>query len=70
MFVHAAYYPDLASAHIACGMLEANGIEAKVESQNMSSIYGTTMTWAPIEILVQEADLARATELLSEHKDN
>jgi len=69
-YVHAAYFQNLPSAHIASGMLEANGITAKVESQTMGSIYGSTLTWAPIEILVPEPDLERALQLLEEHRDN
>ncbi len=62
-------YPDLPSAHIACGMLQANGIEARVESENMSTLYGAALSWAPIKVLVPKADAERAMELLKEYQD-
>lgn len=62
-------YPNLPSAHIACGMLQANGIEARVESENMSTLYGAALSWAPIEVLVPKADAERAMALLKEYKD-
>ena len=68
-YVSVENYPDLASAHLACGMLQSNGIDARVESENMSTLYGAALTWAPIEVLVPEADAQRAIELLKEHKD-
>lgn len=68
-FVSVGNYPELAAAHLACGMLQANGIDARVESENMSTLYGAAMTWAPIEVLVPEADADRARALLKEHND-
>lgn len=56
-------------AYIAQGMLEDNGIPARVESNRMATLYGAGATWAPIMLYVAETDINRALELLREHGD-
>ncbi len=54
-------------AFIAKGMLSDHGIEARVATNNMATLYGAGSTWSPVELYVDSDDLARATELLHEH---
>ena len=66
----AAEYNDEASANIAQGMLENNGIKSNVEGSNMVSLYPGAQIWNPVRLMVREEDLAAATELLRDHSDN
>ncbi len=56
-------------AYIAAGMLEANGIAARVESQNMTTIYGAGATWAPVRLFVHTSEAQKAEELIADHND-
>lgn len=56
-------------AYIAAGMLRANGIEARVESQNMTTIYGAGATWAPVQLFVPAPEADAANTLLADHHD-
>ena len=56
-------------AHIAKGMLEAEGIPAAIESSHMATLYAAGATWSPIRLLVPDADAERARQLLVQHKD-
>lgn len=68
-WVVAAEYDTAPPACIAAGMLEANGIEAHVDYQNMTTIYGAGATWAPVKLLVRAADARKAAGLLNGHRD-
>lgn len=57
------------AAYIAKGMLVDNGIEAEVGPDNMATLYGAGSTWAPVELYVDEADLAAAEKLLEAAED-
>lgn len=67
--VVAAEFTDEPRAFIARGMLEDHGIAARVETNNMATLYGAGSTWAPIMLYVAASDLDAATALLREHGD-
>ncbi|MCM1067823.1 MAG: DUF2007 domain-containing protein [Muribaculaceae bacterium] len=67
--VIAARFSSEIEANIACGMLADNGIEARVASNNMATLYGAGSTWAPVELYVAADSLAKALELLKSHGD-
>lgn len=56
-------------AHIAAGMLQDHGIAAIVESNHMSTLYGSGSTWSPVLVMVPEASYADALTLLKSHHD-
>lgn len=66
--VAASFTTDV-EAHIAMGMLEAEGIPCRLNAPIMSTLYGAGSTWAPIQILVPDQYLTRAIELLQSHQD-
>lgn len=68
-WVVAAEYDTAPPACIAAGMLEANGIEAHVDYQNMTTIYGAGATWAPVKLMVRADRIREAGELLNDHRD-
>jgi len=67
--VLAARFNNETGAQIASGMLRDNGILSFVSGSNMNVLYGSGMTWAPVDLYVRAEDLERATELLREHGD-
>lgn len=68
-FVCAAEYDTEVDAAIAAGMLENNGIEARVEGSLMTTIYAAGATWAPVRLLVPSDRLTDAIALLRNHYD-
>lgn len=56
-------------AYIAAGMLEANGIDARVEAQAMTTIYAAGATWAPVRLFVPTPSAPAAAALLAAHRD-
>lgn len=60
----AAEFTTLQEAYIAKGMLEDNGIPVVIENATISSVYPMTLSWAPIKIMVPEAQLPQAESLL------
>ena len=64
-----AEYDNERLAAIAAGMLESNGIDARVEGSNMTTLYGAGATWAPVRLLVADSDAERAAGLLDSYGD-
>ena len=59
-------YNDLFSAEVAKSALEAAGIECLVRSDNGGGQYPAALAWSNgVELLVREADAARADEILA-----
>lgn len=56
-------------ARIAAGMLQQHDIAAIVESNNMSTLYGSGSTWSPVLLWIPAAAYAAAAELLKSHGD-
>lgn len=56
-------------AYIAAGMLAAAGVVARVEANNMATLYGAGATWAPINLYVSSVDAEYARTLLDAHND-
>ena len=54
--VLAAEFSNERDAAIACGMLQANGVEAFVVDDAMATIYGAGATWAPVRLYVRADD--------------
>lgn len=67
--VLAAEYTDEVTANIARGMLEANGIPAFIEGENMARLYFGAQVWNPVRLMVRDTDLEAATALLKDHGD-
>ncbi|MDE5628818.1 MAG: DUF2007 domain-containing protein [Muribaculaceae bacterium] len=65
----AAEFDNEISANIAIGLLRNNGIDAWMPSNIMGTMYGAGATWAPSQVLVSEADLEKARQILHEHGD-
>ncbi len=51
-------------AAIVKGRLEAAGIPCVLENTTISSVYPMTLTWAPIKLLVPEAEAGKARDIL------
>lgn len=68
-WVVAESFPAAPQAHIAMGMLEAEGIPCRIDSPIMSTLYGAGSTWAPVQLLVPDTHLIRARALLQQHHD-
>ena len=66
----AASFSTPPEAHIAKGMLEAEGIPCQIQAPLMATLYGAGSTWAPVELLVPAAYLDRAHTLLDAHHDS
>lgn len=56
-------------AHIAMGMLHAEGIPCRIDAPIMSTLYGAGSTWAPVRLLVPDSYLLQAQKLLASHHD-
>lgn len=57
---------DLAQAYIAKGVLDANGIDAIVDNEIMSSVYPITITpLGAIRLMVRRGDLDAARKILN-----
>ena len=68
-FIAVAEFDNEREATIAAGMLQNNGIDARVDASIMTTLYGAGATWAPVRLLVPEAMAAEASELLKNCKD-
>ena len=55
-------FSNPAEAHIALGMLENEGITGVLVNQTLSTVI--TLPWAPVRLLVPDAELGRARRLL------
>lgn len=56
---------DLAQAHIAKGVLAANGIDAIIDNEIMSTVYPITISpLGAIRLMIRRADLHIAREIL------
>ncbi len=64
-----ATYNDLAAAHIAAGMLQAQGIPAQLTNATLAGVYPMTDTWAAIEMLVPASLAETARRLLKQAGD-
>lgn len=66
----AATFPNIQSAYIAKGMLEANGIPSVLNNEDFNAIYPIGFnSIGAIKLLVREQDLEKAQQLLQEHGD-
>lgn len=57
-------YSTVTDASIDKGMLETNGIPVIVINGVISSVYPMTATWAPVQLLVRDSDVAAARALM------
>lgn len=63
-WVKVGIYTDSATAHIAKGMLETNGIPASLTNDTISTVYPMTDTWAAIDLYVPQTVASLAAKLL------
>lgn len=59
-----ATYNDINTAHIAAGMLEAQGIPVQLTNATLAGVYPMTDTWAAIDMLVPASMAETANRLL------
>lgn len=65
-----ATFPGDVEAHIAAGMLEANGIATVLDNQLFSSLYPIGFnSIGQVRMMVRAADYSRANELLLACRD-
>ncbi len=68
-YIAVAEYDNEREAAIAAGMLQNNGIDARVDGSIMTTLYGAGATWAPVRLLVPATAAEQASALLKANKD-
>lgn len=68
-YISVAEFDNEREAAIAAGMLQSNGIDARVDGSIMTTLYGAGATWAPVRLLVPAEAAAQAETLLKDCKD-
>ncbi len=61
-----ATYPSIVDAQIAQGVLEGDGIESIIRTENAGGMYPSL---SGADLLVKTADAERAGELLRQHEE-
>lgn len=65
-----AIFPNMEAAYIAQGMLKANGIESRITSNALNTVFPAPDAYnGGITLLAAEKDVPEATRLLKEHGD-